>query len=110
MAYFSNGSEGSVFDYQCSICKYGNKQCPIAAIQMEYNYDQIGNKLVSKILNDLVKDDGSCSMWNTFRDDLDNTSDIEIKKAKTLDDVQKIELFNEIMDKYSVEELEQKLK
>jgi len=23
MAYFANGTEGTVFDHQCSICKYG---------------------------------------------------------------------------------------
>jgi formate hydrogenlyase subunit 6/NADH:ubiquinone oxidoreductase subunit I len=72
MAYFSNGSEGAVFDDQCARCKYGDKPCPIAAVQMEYNYDQHKDKTGTtiKLLNDLVKDDGTCNMYETFKDDL----------------------------------------
>ena len=69
MAYFSNGSEGAVFDEQCSMCKYWNRPCPIAWVQMEYNYDACNNETASKILDDLVKDDGTCEMFKQFKED-----------------------------------------
>lgn len=70
MAYFSNGSEGMVFDDQCGKCKYGLHPCPIAAVQMNYNYDAVNNQVATNILNGLVKDDGTCNMWETFKTDL----------------------------------------
>ena len=48
MAYFSNSTEGSVFDYQCSLCKYGEEPCPIAAVQSIYNYDACNNEIATK--------------------------------------------------------------
>jgi len=72
MAYFSNGTEGEVFDNQCLKCKYGEKPCPIAGVQMEYNYDACNNEVASKILNDLVKQDGTCVMFKMFEDDFFN--------------------------------------
>ena len=69
MAYFSNGSEGAVFDEQCSMCKYGDRPCPIFWVQMEYNYDACNNETARKILNDLVKDDGTCEMFKAFKED-----------------------------------------
>lgn len=70
MAYFSNGTEGSAFYFQCSICKYGEKPCPIAWVQTEYNYDACNNKVARKILDDLVKNNGECTMYKTFEKDL----------------------------------------
>ena len=69
MAYFSNGTEGEVFDEQCSRCKYGDKSCPIAAVQMMYNYDACNNKTARNILDTLVKDDGTCTMFEAFERD-----------------------------------------
>lgn len=65
MAYFSNGSEGMVFDRQCGRCKFGDKPCPIAFIQMEYNYDQHKDTsgVATKILDTLVKNDGTCTVF-----------------------------------------------
>lgn len=65
MAYFSNGSEGMVFDDQCAKCRFGDKPCPIALVQIEYNYDQHNDKsgTATKILNTLVKDNGECSVF-----------------------------------------------
>ena len=60
MAYFANGSEGMVFD--CEGCKYQLEPCPIALVQMEFNYDACNNETATKILNCLVKDDGTCMM------------------------------------------------
>ncbi|MEQ9393276.1 MAG: hypothetical protein RLO03_13820 [Balneola sp.] len=71
MAYFSNGSEGMVFDEQCSKCKYGQKACPIAAVQIMYNYDACNNETATNILESLVKDDGTCTMWEEFRKDFE---------------------------------------
>ena len=50
MAYFANSTEGDVFYEQCAICKYGEEPCPIRFIQLIYN-------------------DGTCSMFVTFRKD-----------------------------------------
>lgn len=66
MAYFSNGSEGMCFDEECMGCKYGEDPCPIAFIQMEFNYEAVNNKTATKILNYLVKNNGSCAMKQAF--------------------------------------------
>ncbi len=69
MAYFSNGTEGMVFD--CSPCKYGEKPCPIAWIQMEWNYEACNNKVARAILDNLVKQDGTCTMFEEFKEDFE---------------------------------------
>ena len=55
MAYFSNGSEGEVFDIECIECVFGELGCPVFYVQSTYNYEACNNKVASKILNDLVK-------------------------------------------------------
>ena len=70
MAYFSNSSEGDLFEKECSSCKYGLEACPIALVQMEYNYDACNNKTATDILEALVKNDGTCIMKSTFSKDL----------------------------------------
>lgn len=70
MAYFSNGTEGMVFDDQCSKCKYGEDPCPITWVQHEYNYEACNNKTARAILDDLVKNDGTCAMYEAFKKDL----------------------------------------
>lgn len=69
MAYFSNGSEGEIFDAQCGKCKYGEHPCPVAAMQLLYNYDQIGNELAIKIMDNFVKDDGTCTVFEMAKQD-----------------------------------------
>jgi len=69
MAYFANGTEGTVFDHQCSICKYGEENCPIAFVQRMYNYDACNNEIARKILDELVADNGTCAMWKEFQND-----------------------------------------
>lgn len=73
MAYFSNGSEGIVFDYQCARCKFGQSPCPIALIQMEYNYDQHNDKTgtATKIMDILVSEDGTCSVFEMAKSDFE---------------------------------------
>lgn len=71
MAYFSNGSEGMVFDDQCQKCKYGKHPCPIAFVQMDANYDQLKDTsgTATKILSALVKDDGTCTVYEMAKQD-----------------------------------------
>lgn len=69
MAYFSNGSEGEAFDNQCSQCKYGQQPCPIALVQTSYNYDAVNNDVATKILDALVKPDGTCTMLEMAKQD-----------------------------------------
>ena len=73
MAYFSNGSEGACFN--CANCKYQKEPCPIAFVQMTYNYDQItasnkGDYTARKILDALVKQDGTCTFYEMAKKDL----------------------------------------
>ena len=63
MAYFSNGSEGHCFDEQCMRCKYGEEPCPVAWVQMEYNYEACNNKTARAILDYLVSNNGTCAMY-----------------------------------------------
>ena len=66
MAYFSNGTEGMCFDDECGGCIFGKEPCPIAFVQFEFNYDACNNDIATKILNELVKNDGTCVMKKTF--------------------------------------------
>lgn len=85
MAYFSNGTEGMVFDHQCSLCRYGEEPCPIAWVQHEYNYEQCASPVAKKILNDLVQNNGTCAMWRTFKKDF--RVDPEAKEQSLFDEV-----------------------
>ena len=62
MAYFANGTDGMVFDGECDSCPYGEESCPIALVQMVYNYDACNIPVARAILDALVKDDGTCEM------------------------------------------------
>lgn len=62
MAYFSNGTEGERFENECAKCIHGDKPCPIAFVQMSYNYEACDNKIAREILDYLVKNNGTCAM------------------------------------------------
>jgi len=81
MAYFPNGSTGEVLDEQCADCplgcgwndpeqqilfevEYAPKPCPVAFVQMSYNYDQIdkGQEKLRECLSRLVADNGECQV------------------------------------------------
>lgn len=79
MAYFSNSTDGELFCEQCSKCKYGEKPCPIALVQMEYNYDACNNEVATKILELLVKDDGTCEMRKMFKKDFATDGSVQSK-------------------------------
>lgn len=66
MAYFSNGSDGMYLDAQCDECIHANPEasCPIACVQLMYNYDQLdkGNEKLRKAMNVLIDEKGNCQM------------------------------------------------
>ena len=57
MAYFSNGSEGEVFDEECAECILGEQPCPIFLVQSEFNYKACNDPIGREILNCLVTQD-----------------------------------------------------
>ena len=68
MAYFSNGTEGAILDVQCMKCRLADEACPIAIVQMDYNYDQIeledkGFPQLRKAMNELIDKKGICKMY-----------------------------------------------
>ncbi len=70
MAYFSNGSEGMCLDEECSECVFGQEHCPIAWVQLNWNYEAVNNKVAGEILDYLIKEDGTCAMKKSFNDKL----------------------------------------
>jgi hypothetical protein len=44
-------------------------------IPVTYNYKQIGNDIAGEILNNLIKPDGTCEMFETFKKDFELTED-----------------------------------
>ena len=75
MAYFSNRSEGMMLDEQCSDCRGGDKPCPVYNVQLLYNYDAVNNKVASNILNMLIRNDGTCTVYELFKKELEITED-----------------------------------
>jgi len=75
MAYFANGSEGMALDEQCEKCRGLYRPCPIAQCQINYNYDAVNNKVASEILNFLIKNDGTCTMFQEFKKELELSED-----------------------------------
>lgn len=69
MVYFPNGTAGMVLDEQCSNCPVGEDACPIYAVQMVYNYDQLknGNKDLKDAMTMLVDDKGRCQMLESLK-------------------------------------------
>lgn len=92
MAYFSNSSEGYCFDEQCSRCRYGDMPCPIAWVQMDNNYEACNNPVARNILDHLVKQDGTCTMF-----EMD-------KKHFSKDPIQPIPLFPELIPEITNQE------
>ena len=68
MAYFPNGTVGMCFDEQCCRCKYGEEPCPIYLVQSIYNYDACNNEVATKILDELVKNDGTCTVFEMAKE------------------------------------------
>lgn len=62
MAYFSNGTEGDHFEMQCAECPIGEKNCPIALVQLIYNYEQCDNSKLKGAMDLLVNESGDCQL------------------------------------------------
>ncbi len=64
MAYFPDGSSRIVFDEQCETCIHEDPGtgCPIAYIQLNHNYDQIGNDNLEAVMDALVDENSVCQM------------------------------------------------
>lgn len=62
IAYFSNSTDGDVLDQQCASCPLGDEMCPILAVQLAHNYDQIGNDKLKAAMNLLVNEKGVCQL------------------------------------------------
>ncbi len=82
MAYFSNDSECEVFNSQCTNCIYGEVFCPIAFVQIAYNYDAVNNEVATNILDTLVKNNGACSMFESFKHDFEKDKTFEQTNLK----------------------------
>lgn len=65
MAYFPNGTAGDVLEQQCETCLQGVNDellCPVYLVQLQYNYEQSGNKQLEACLQDLIDQAGTCQM------------------------------------------------
>jgi len=79
VAYFANSSEGDIFDSQCADCPLGYgwneptqtllfdpervpRPCPVALVQLQFNYDQCDNKKLEDAMNCLVNKVGICQV------------------------------------------------
>ena len=89
MAYFPNGTAGMTLDEQCCECIHGLKDdemCPVYFVQASFNYDQIGNEPMERLLNYLVGKEGVCQMKQTLeRCKLINHEDNEISELERFD-------------------------
>lgn len=72
MAYFANSTMGEHFDEQCENCVHGfdetdpdPKFCPVARLQLDWNYSQIKDGDQKLALDILVpqKDTGEANCW-----------------------------------------------
>lgn len=65
MAYFANGTEGGILDEQCHNCLHGLNDdvlCPVALVQVTYNYAQLHQPDLQTALIMLVDEHGACQM------------------------------------------------
>ena len=91
MAYFPNSSADTLTE-QCYDCPLGAgwdnplqkrlfgderplRPCPVAFVQLQYNYDQVGNPNLKAAMTLLVNDDGVCEvrklLQSTRREELE---------------------------------------
>jgi hypothetical protein len=77
MAYFPNGSAGAVLEAQCADCPLGNGPCPVAGIQMLYNYDQLndGQENLKDAMSLLVNEKGVCEVRKQILENVTRVSE-----------------------------------
>lgn len=70
MAYFPNGTSAEILDNQCACCVLGEAACPVAGVQLFYNYDQLrdGQENLRLALRMLVNDEGRCQVFALLRE------------------------------------------
>ena len=77
MGYFSNGTEGRIYEevYCIKCIHYGteNKGCPIWGLHLFYNYDQYKDKKISHLLNSLIPrskngQNNKCNLFIKYKD------------------------------------------
>lgn len=76
MAYYSNSTEGEPLHSQCNACKCYDG-CPIALVQVEYNYTQFKDRRIEEILSMLVDQQNGCTLYNKYKQLLFNDPDQE---------------------------------
>ena len=66
MGYFPSGTAGEYLDEQCTECIHEDPEagCPIALVQMEFNYSQHdqGNGKLKRAMGILINETGDCQM------------------------------------------------
>lgn len=70
MAYFPNGASAQIFEDQCTLCVMGEAACPVALVQLYYNYEQLaeGQEKLRAALRSLVTDEGACQVFALLRE------------------------------------------
>lgn len=59
MAYFSDATESDLYRIQyCDVCAHNNR-CPIWKLHLLYNFEQMVNEHIQKILDTLIPRDGA---------------------------------------------------
>ena len=76
MAYFPNGCAGEVLDVQCADCPLGEGPCPVALVQMMFNYDQCSDDQAKlrQAMSCLVDDEGMCQVRKQILDNVTRVS------------------------------------
>ena len=76
MAYFPNGCAGEILDNQCADCPLGDGPCPVALVQMTFNYDQVadGQEKLREAMSYLVDDKGICEVRKQILENVTRTS------------------------------------
>lgn len=61
MAYFSNGTEGEIYEaHYCQKCVHNQKDhCPVLELHLLWNYEQFDNKDKRCALDKFIKRDGT---------------------------------------------------
>ena len=69
MGYFPSGLSISAYeiDYCCNCANYAEGKCTVLSMHLIWNYDQVGNEDIGKMLNILIPRDGientECAMF-----------------------------------------------
>jgi len=99
MAYFANSTEGAILDAQCDQCLHTNPDigCPIALVQMTFNYSQCDNEELKEAMNMLIDKDGRCNMRPLITGVKRNTGALNRKLTfGDLEQIQELARLNEI--------------